>query len=399
MEGDMCTSFRILSLLTIIAVPSLALAQSSVEERLNALEARVQELSRENTDLKKQLGWKDEKAPTLVQPAGRPTRLAVGGFLQGQGEFGGAPDSRWSGATANDRFFFRRARVFVSGVLPNDFDFKAELDLQGNTLGGGTGHRVQGNEIFINWRRFPEANVRFGQLKPAFGAEQLASDTRLLTIERYLGNDRLTDGRQLAAAVLGELFEKRLSYLVVFGNGIGSNVSGNDDNHFQRSARVAFTPIAEKGRKFIVGLNGLWSEDTAVARAGLGFTGNTFAGKRDGVGADAALTLGRFDLSAEWLKLDYRPADAAPRAQFDAEAWQVTAGAFLLPGKLQAIVRREWFDPNSYRGGDVVQSWVLGLNYYLRGDDLKFQVNYLRGDRAAGHDDQGRLLTRMQVMF
>lgn len=391
----------ILPLLTasLTLVPFVSAAESSVEERLNALESRLQELARENADLKKQLGWKEEKPGVVVQPVGKETKLAVGGFLQGQAEFGGVPDSRWSGMTGNDRFFFRRARVYVTGTFAENFDFKAELDLQGNTLSGATGHRAQGNEIYIGWNRHPEARVRFGQLKPAFGGEQLMSDTKLVTIERYLGSDRLADGRQLAASVFGDLFDKKFSYLLVAGNGNGSNVSGNDDSRFQRSARVTFTPWSAKEGKLTVGANGFWSEDAAVSRSGLGFTGNNFAGKRHGSGLDATLTWDRFDFSAEWLQMDYRPVNAVPDAQFDADAWQATLAYYILPAKLQAVLRHETFDPNSRRANDVVDSWLFGLNYYIKGDDLKLQINYLKGDTPGATGSQGRLLTRMQVMF
>lgn len=379
------------------AMPAVG-AQNSVEERLQALEERVRQLADENRELKKQLGFRPESAPVFVQPAGKATRLAVGGFLQGQAEFGGVPDPRWAGTTSHDRFFFRRARIYVTGAFAENFDFKAELELQGNTLSGGTGHSARANEIYVNWRKYPQANVRFGQLKPAFGAEQLASDTKLLTIERYLGSDRLTEGRQLAVAVLGDVMAGKLSYLLVAANGNGANVSGNDDNHFQRSARVAFTPWAATGRRLTLGVNGLWTEDTAVPRAGLGFTGNTFAGQREGAGIDAALTWGWLELSAEWLRMEYRPVDAVPDVQFDAEAWHATAAVRLVPDRLQAVVRREWFDPNSRRAGDVVETWLLGFNYHLKGDDLKLQVNYLLGDNPGAARD-GRLLTRVQVMF
>lgn len=373
-------------------------AQTSIEERLRALELQVQSLAAENAELRRELGAPPKEPSVVVVPAGKETKLALGGFLQGQAEFGGAPDSRWSGATGHDRFFFRRARLYVAGSFAEHFDFKAELDLQGNTLSGGTGQLARGNEIFLNWRKFPAANVRFGQLKPAFGGEQLASDTKLLTIERYLGNDRLTDGRQLAAAVLGEVWDRRVSYLVVTGQGNGSNVSANDNNKFQHSARVAVTPFATPERRLVLAANGLRTEDAAVSRSGLGFTGNTFAGRRSGVGFDAALSLGGFDLSGEWLQMTYRPRDAVPDARFHGEAWQATAAVFLAPKKLQAVLRREWFDPNSRRGGDAIESWVFGLNYYLKGDDIKFQVNYLLGDSPGG-GEEGRLLTRMQLMF
>src|SRR3954471_23898142 len=99
-------------------VDVLSAADASVEDRLKLLEQQVQTLVKENSDLKKELGWKDNKAPVLPQPAGRENKIAIGGFLQAQAEFGHAADPRWAGV--KDRFYFRRARIFVQGSFAED---------------------------------------------------------------------------------------------------------------------------------------------------------------------------------------------------------------------------------------------------------------------------------------
>ena len=369
----------------------------TLEERLQALERQVQGLSRENTELKKQLGWKDAVASVTPQPGGKETKLIVGGFLQGQAEFGNASDPRW--AAVKDRFFFRRARIYLAGSFAEDFDFKAELDLQGNTLGAGTGQLARANEIYINWRKYPFANLRFGQLKPAFGGEALASDTNIFTVERSLSNDRLTDGRQLAASVAGELFDKKLSYLAVVANGNGSNVSANDNSKFSKSARLVYTPVATASDKLTVAIDGLWTEDVNVAKSDFGLPGNLFTGSRRMSGVDVTWTHGRLDLNAEWLHGTFKPTGAVPAAKFEAEGWQATAAYFLIPAKLRAVIREESFDPNTATGGNTIRTTTFGLNYYLKGEDIKFMVDYLDGLVPGSSTDGGRLLTRVQIVF
>lgn len=369
----------------------------TVEERLKALEQQVQGLAKENSDLKKQLGWKEAAAPVLVSPGGKETKISVGGFLQGQAEFGRASDPRWN--NVRDRFFFRRARIYVAGSFAEDFEFKAEIDLQGNTLGAATGQLARGHEIFINWRKYPYANLRFGQLKPAFGAEALMSDTKMPTIERSLSSDRLTDGRQIAAAVAGELAEKKLSYLVVVADGNGANVSANDNSKFQRSARVAFTPLATAKDKIVLGVDGLWTTDTGVTKSDFGLTDNLFTGTRTMSGVDAQWTHGPLDLSAEWLHGTFKPLSGVPSASFTAEGWHATATYFLVPGKLQAVLREEQFDPNTSIGGNTIRTFTLGLNYSLKGDDIKLLLDYLDGHVPGSAKDGGRLLSRVQIIF
>ncbi len=369
----------------------------TLEDRLQLLEQKVQRLATENADLRKQLGGKDGAAPVLVRPGAGESKLTVGGFLHGQAEFGRASDPRWT--SIKDRFFFRRARIYVAGTLAEDFDFKAELDLQGNSLSASTGLNARANEIFLNWRKYSYLNLRFGQLKPGYGAEALASDLKILTIERSLSSDRLADGRQLAVGAAGELWDKKVSYFVIVGDGNGSNVSANDNSKFQKSAHVGYTPLATAQDKVTVGLGGLWSEDAGLSRNDLGLTGNLFTGKRAMQGVDLQWTHGRLDLSAEWLSGTFKPVTAVPAASFTAEGWHATAAYFLVPLKLQAVVREEQFDPNTATGGNTIRTFTFGLNYYLKGDDLKFMVDYLEGQVPGSLRDGGRLLTRLQVVF
>lgn len=372
-------------------------ASPTVEERLQALEQQVHDLARENADLKNQLGAKELNPSVQVRPGGNETRLVVGGFLQGQAEFGSASDPRWNGV--RDRFFFRRARIYVAGTVAEDFDFKAELDLQGNTLSAGTGQLARANEIYLNWHKYSFANLRFGQLKPAFGGEALTSDTHIFTIERSLSSDRLTSGRQLAASVFGEVLDKRVNYLVVVGNGNGANVSANDNSKFQKSARVSCTPVSNATDKFTVGLDGLWADDVNVAKSGFGFPGSLFTGSRTMSGVDMAWTHGPFDLSAEWLHGTFKPVAAIPAAKFSAAGWQATAAYFLVPAKLRLVLRQEQFDPDTAVDGDTFRTFTFGVNYYLKGDDIKFMVDYLAGRQPGSTTGGGRLLTRVQVTF
>ena len=379
------------------AVRLVAQTTPSVEDRLKALEAEVRALAQENHELKQQLGWKGATPPVTVTPGGTETKLSVGGFLQAQAEFGRASDPRWSGV--RDRLYFRRARIYLAGVVATDFDFKAEIDLQGNSLSAGTGLNARANEIFINWHKYSFLNLRFGQLKPAFGAEALASDTKILTIERALSSDRLADSRQLAVGAAGDLFDKQFSYLAIVANGNGSNVSANDNSKFSKSLRLAYTPGLGASDKVTLGVDGLWTDDVGVAKSDLGLTGNLFTGRREMQGLDAQWVHGRLDLSAEWLSGSFRPATLLPAARFTATGWHATAGYFVVPGLLQAVVREEQFDPNTAVGGNTIRTFTTGLNIFFKGDDLKIMVDYLDGHVPGSLSDGGRLLTRLQILY
>jgi phosphate-selective porin len=384
----------------------------SVEERLKKLEEQVEGLKTENTQLKNELGY-DAKTPlVVVKAAGKEAKMSLGGFFQAQAEFGNAPDGRYNGI--EDRFLMRRARLFVQGSFLEHFDYKMEADFGANSLSEQTGSRAALTDMFLNWNRYDFANVKAGQYKTHFGWEQLASDTKILTVERSLPNDRLTDGRQIGSSVTGSVLDKRVSYAIGLFNGTSVNNSFNDNDHFMYSARIQGTAVKTEWNKMPVewniGVNGLTTKDGgsggSVTKSGFGFDAvaggavdNNFVGDRNAWGVDTQVKVGPFDLQAEYIRSRFEPDNNIPANGFEADGWYVLGGYYILPKYLQAIVRYEQFDPHLGVSGDSSDVWTFGLNYYIKGDDLKLMANFLYGDQAGGDERKGRLLLRAQVMF
>lgn len=416
-------------------------ATPTLEERLEALEAGYAQLKAENAQLRaliaagtavvaptpaitaepaapvvaaapatttapaNKVAPTNNDAPAQVLAAGNVAKLTLGGFVQAQYEAGDAGDARFVGV--NDRFYIRRGRISVTGAFAEHFDFRVEADFGANSLSPASGLRVSANEIYINWNKYPAANLRIGYLKPAFGAEQLASDLTTPTIERFLGSDRIADGRQPGLGVYGSFLDKRLGYIVTFGNGNGSNSSLNDNDSFMGAARI-YGRLFESPRagRLTAGINAMRSDDTLLSKPGFGFNlsgsalpDTIFRGERSGWGIDAAWSLGRATLSGELLRENFRPGNAVPAADFDAQGWHLTTTYMLLPQRLEAALRREVFDPNLDVAGDATENWVVGLNYLIKGSDLKLMVNYLFGDAPNLPDDSGRFFARMQIAY
>ena len=296
------------------------------------------------------------------------------------------------------RFLFPIFLGFAAtvGAAENVSPFKAEIDRPGNTLGAAAGHLPRANEIYVGWKKYPFAKLRIGQLKPAFGAEQQDSDLRGMTIERSLASDRISDGRQIGLRVGGDLPGGWLNYTLFIANGNGANSSANDNSKFARSARVVLTARKEKEQKLLFGVGGFWTDDDGVSKSGLGLAGNLFTGRRAGWGVDAEWRAGTFELTGELLQSRFQPRGAA---EFEARGWHLTAGDFLLPRQLQAVVRRETFDPNTAVDGNDARSRTFGLNHFIKGDELAVKTNYLVGRSPGAIGDAGRLVTRLQVVF
>lgn len=385
----------------VLAAPLARALEPEIEARFKALEAQIQSLKTENQQLRRELGADGKAGLVDVKPAGKEPVLALGGMVQAQAEFGDKGDTRFSG---QDRFFLRRARLSASGRFLEEFDFKVEGEFANSLAGGTTGASAVLTDGYLNWSHFSWANLKVGQFKTPYGYEFLLGDPTLFTPERSMMSDRLTLGRQIGVQVGGDLFDKRLSYAGGLFNGTGTNVSANDNDAFLYAGRVSGVVWQGKAGaqnvKWSVGADGYTTVDNGVSVAGdFGLTNKTFAGRRKGVGLDTQLSLGAADFSAEYLSVQFDPADRLPSHRFTSDGWFVQGAYFILPKTLQGVVRYETFDPNDTLADNETETWTIGANWLLKGNDLKLQLDYLFTNPPANASQQGKLILRSQVLF
>ncbi|HWA08738.1 MAG TPA: porin [Opitutaceae bacterium] len=386
-----------------------AFGQASLEERLQRLEQQMSALQKENAQLRSELGLEGRAGQTIVKPAGREPTLSVGGLLQVQSDLGDKGDARFT--SGNDRVYLRRARLNLQGRFLEEFDFKIEGEFAGS-LAEATGNRAQLTDAYLNWNRYDFANIKVGQFKTPFGYEQLYADPRLLTIERTLVNDRLTASRQLGVQVAGDLLDKRLSYATGLFNGTGVNTSANDNDKFMWAGRISGVawqgPLLGQDTRWSLGADALADADSNLPSqpSEFGFDlvpGGTkdaiFAGRRQAGGLDTQFHSGPFDLWVEYLRERFKPLDAIPSAAFDSAGWYAQAGWFVVPKELQGVVKFDTFDPNLGVVSNSTKTWTFGVNYFLKGDDIKLQGDYLLTDIDGQPAQNRKLILRLQTIF
>src|SRR5438093_13188145 len=345
----------------------------------------------------------EEKAPIYVQQRGPELKLVLGGFVQMNIDDGDgcAFEGRVGQTAVKDRFRLRRARINLTGDFAEQFDFKVEGDFgQGDGLNSNR-TAFSATDIFVNWHQYPEAQIKVGQWKAPFGLEQLTPDTTLLFAERSLPTGAITPDRQIGAQLWGKPFasiwpgqKDLLTYYAGIFNGNGRNVSVNDNNNFMYVGRLESTLFKNKfwGESYLkLGadiLNSRDDEGTNISPA-LNLLVNDdgslspfvlpSADERTAWSVDAWLRLGPFDLIGEFLQERVHPRTvpgATPAfSKFTTDGFYITGGYFLIPKKLQLAARWEHLNPGQ-KGNDGISSIVGGLNYYIRGDDLKLMFNY-----------------------
>jgi phosphate-selective porin len=394
-----------------------------------------------------------EEKPALVDvhPGGSEFKLTLGGYVQMNFESGdvSAFEGRFGLNALKDRFRLRRARISITGDFKEDFDFKVEGDFEQSdtaitalrTVNVATGatttvtnsNRVDfsATDVFLNWHHYPEANIRVGQWKAPFGLEQLTPDSTIFTIERSLPTGALTPERQIGAMLWGKPLTNIIpdqkdfvTYYAGIFNGNGRNFNNNDNNEFMYVGRLELLPFKGTllGQEASLKLGGdyLFSRDetgTTISPAlnlrvnadgSLTSFAITSPDERHAYSADAWLKIGPFDLIGEYLdeKVDGRAATGiTPMADFEASGWYVQASYFLIPKKLQAVVKWEALDPGQVPN-DGIHSITGGLNYYIHGDGIKLMADYVHtwSDFREAHpqfgDDQfDEVILRLQVMF
>jgi len=375
-----------------------------------------------------------EKPPVYVLPRGPEIKLTLGGFIQFNFEDGdvSAFEGRFGLTELKDRFRLRRARINLTGEFTENFDFKIEGDFENSDGISSSRTAFSGTDIFINWHQFPEAQIKIGQWKAPFGLEQTTPDTSLFTIERSLPTGALTPERQIGVQLWGKPFtsiwpeqKDLLTYYAGIFNGNGRNTTINDNNNFMAVGRLELMPFKgklfgqdsslklggdvlnsrdDKGTNISQTLNLLVNSDGSLSPFVL-----PGADERTAWGVDAALKLGPFDLIGEYLqeKVNGRTVNGVPPgfADFTTNGFYVTGAYYLIPKKLQAVVRWEQLNPGQ-KGNDGIRSITGGLNYYIHGDDIKLMANYIHtwSDFREAHpqfgDDQfDEVIMRLQLMF
>ena len=373
---------------------------------------------------------KEEKKNVYAVAAASEFKLTLGGYIQFQFE-GGTPfafEGRFASTAINDRFRIRRARLGVSGDYTEQFDFKVEGDLTLNDA-NATRTSFSATDVFANWHRLPELNVKAGQFKAPFGLEQLTPDAFLLTPERTLVTTALTPDRQIGVQIWGkpltnvwpEQKDLVIYYAGIF-NGNGRNITVNDNNDFMYAGRLEVQALKSKilnqDATLKFGVDGFWSRDASGTTISSALRENSdgslasyslpSAGQRQAYGFDAALHIGPFDLTAEYLNERISPRtvnNVAPVfTAFQPHGYYVQGSYFVIPGKLQLVAKWESFDPGQ-ASDDNLNSITGGVNYYIKGDNIKLMADYIhtwsdfRESRSLDPSEFDEVIVRLQVMF
>jgi phosphate-selective porin OprO/OprP len=213
-------------------------AQSkSLEERVDLLE---QAFSTSEKTFK--VFWKDG---VRMQTLDKEIEIRFGGRIQFDMNFTHA-DEELRTAFADpfdDRFFFRRARIFIWGTLYKYFRFKAEYDFVG-------GDAPTFTDVYIEMTKIPYVGtITAGKFKGPFGLEELTSSLFITFQERSL-TQAFVLGRELGFRFGNAVLNKRMIWAFSITRPTDDDASSADKINF--TARLTGLPwYKEKGKRLV----------------------------------------------------------------------------------------------------------------------------------------------------
>ena len=193
------------------------------------------------------------KTKGKLEISGDDYKFRVGGRLQGDVTFG-AGDVNFEGSEGGEPVTeFRRARVYLSGVLAKLWKFKFQYDFADDQ--GGTNPNTNGiKDAYIAYTGLKPVEIKFGHFKMPLSIEELTSSKYITFIERsQLVNGIVADtggGRQYGLAASGYFND-----MFTLAGGIYAG-SANEDTAEDQSGftgRLTFSPIHESTRAVHVG--------------------------------------------------------------------------------------------------------------------------------------------------
>lgn len=379
----------------------------------------------EAEDIRAELVRENNTVPARAMANGKSTdRLSVGMRMQAQYAYldTDTPGAAFGPVATNHAFLRRMYLTLKAGVGGNwgatmTYDFAS----------GGY------DDAIFEWKPTNDLSFNFGLRKVAVGYEERASSGDLRAIERS-GVTRYfveaNNGRRLGAASyrIGVFLDGKkdltarqgLFYTAAVTNPertenftVGSAAGDNTNNQPAYWATFGFN-----GK---VGETGTW-----LAGVGAGFLPDQGGAGTANLGRGFDLTLHsafvdfkteRFNVMAEYLMADVERGASATRDARPA-GYFIQTGVFLTP-VLEAMLRFESLDTDG-RGlnlADVVRSapaaatmdrfhgWFTGVNWYLRGNDLKYQLGLVYGktkDTVTGAPAEAKAVgvrSQMQMHF
>ena len=262
------------------------------------------------------------------------------------------------------RIDIRRARLDLRGDLTPYWSYQFQFD-----FAGSNGKLLDAVADFKPWDFL---NISIGQTKIPLSYENQISDNKMEGNDRSQVVEALVarsndvngnhNGRDIGVLAGGTFLKingkNRIEYRVGVFNGEGINLS-DSNNAKSTSGRIVGHLIKglDVGASFYSG----WDKFTI----GKGFP--AINQNRSRYGFELNYELKRFYFRGEYLQ--------GKDAEISREGWYIQSGYYVIPGKVQALLKYDVYDPNKTKTGDISSRYIVGATWQFN-NYAKFALNY-----------------------
>jgi len=272
-----------------------------------------------------------------------------------------------------DSFSVPRARLTLSGDLLKNVRFRIQVDAVKSPA------LIDAN---IDFLFNPAYSLRIGQYYVPVSTENNTSDAEMDTILRSQVVSALAPSRDIGSQGrdIGAMFMGRYSIAeYYFGVFNGAGINKLDTNKAKDlGGRLILHPLINLaiGGSFYKGRHNPIQNGPDVTR--------------DRLGLEAAWELGGFSLKGEFI--------SAKDDLTSKSGWYLQGGYFVLPKKLQAILKWDAYDQDRDATADRTDLLTLGVNWFLK-EKTKLVVNYNLYSREGEGTTNQAISVQFQVAF
>ncbi len=277
-----------------------------------------------------------------------------------------------------DRFRLKQARVQAKGEFYRDYNFKISLELS---------RQARAKDLNISWNPCESLELKMGQFKVPISKQRLQSSSRLLFVSRARVADDFVPGRDIGAMLSWRSEDDRYSFNAGAFTGRGSNTSEDDRHGLPLLAmRLEWTPLAKlkkgegdvkRSRRFALGLGAdlAWSKDgEPLGAPDKPEPLHSIDGRKLLYGADLTLKYKGFFLTTELRGASFKPEEGP---EYYAAGWLFQLSYFMKSLRLEPKLAVSDLNPSDILEEDRESSLLMGLNFYPRkSHNLKLVLDY-----------------------
>jgi phosphate-selective porin OprO/OprP len=321
---------------------------------------------------------------------------------------------------------FRRVRLYTSGLVYGNVEFKLQFDFAGGD--------ADLKDAFLSFTDFPYSGLKVGHFKEPFSLDELTSSKYIMFMERALPN-AFAPGRNVGVMLFDTAYDERMTWAAGLFRDADDNGTVTDDGSYSLTARVTGLPWYDPSEASLLHVG------AAVSSRNTGGESTSFSSSPEAhlfdtivdtnsfgsdhvelLGLETAWVKGPLSLQGEYIFASADQQTTSGSNNFDGyyvqasyfltgehRNYKPSAGAFsrVKPkenfsfggglGAWEVAVRYSELDLDDSLDGGEVDDISAGLNWYLN-PNTRLMWNYIHMDKD-NVGDADILMMRLQIDF